>query len=133
MFTQIRNHRLLNKLTCLTILKDYVFIPEDPAKVDWKDQLCKKLLQVQFERTLTKQIIGEFLSIQYWLFLMDTFLCASKVLRLYSRPENYICIILLKFQSYMRYIQVLHNLLINWWRQAIVWLKVPCPSLTIIL
>lgn len=25
---------------------DYVFIPEDPVKVDWKDHLCKKLLQV---------------------------------------------------------------------------------------
>lgn len=25
---------------------DYVFIPEDPAKIDWKDHLCKKLLQV---------------------------------------------------------------------------------------
>ncbi|KAL7035000.1 hypothetical protein ACKWTF_008208 [Chironomus riparius] len=24
---------------------DYVFIPEDPVKIDWKDQLCKKLLQ----------------------------------------------------------------------------------------
>lgn len=26
---------------------DYVFIPEDPVKTDWKDNLCKKLLQVQ--------------------------------------------------------------------------------------
>lgn len=26
---------------------DYVFIPEDPVKTDWKDHLCKKLLQVQ--------------------------------------------------------------------------------------
>lgn len=25
---------------------DYVFIPEDPVKIDWKDQICKKLLQV---------------------------------------------------------------------------------------
>jgi 6-phosphofructokinase 1 len=29
---------------------DYVFIPEDPVKTDWKDHLCKKLLQVQISR-----------------------------------------------------------------------------------
>lgn len=28
---------------------DYVFIPEDPVQTDWKDHLCKKLLQVQNE------------------------------------------------------------------------------------
>lgn len=25
---------------------DYVFIPEDPVNIDWKEHLCKKLLQV---------------------------------------------------------------------------------------
>lgn len=27
---------------------DYVFIPEDPVKIDWKDKICKKILQVHF-------------------------------------------------------------------------------------
>lgn len=30
---------------------DYVFIPEDPVEIDWKNQLCQKILQV--EKTLT--------------------------------------------------------------------------------
>jgi 6-phosphofructokinase 1 len=29
---------------------DYVFIPEDPVKIDWKDHLCKKLQQVQISK-----------------------------------------------------------------------------------
>ena len=29
---------------------DYVFIPEDPVATDWKDHLCKKLLQVVIKK-----------------------------------------------------------------------------------
>lgn len=33
-------------VAALTSEADFVFIPEDPAPVDWKEKLCKKLLQV---------------------------------------------------------------------------------------
>lgn len=33
-------------VAALTSEADFVFIPEDPAPVDWPEKLCKKLLQV---------------------------------------------------------------------------------------
>lgn len=33
---------------------DYVFIPEDPVATDWKDHLCKKLLQVVIKKKISK-------------------------------------------------------------------------------
>lgn len=35
---------------------DYVFIPEDPVKVDWKQKICQKILQVHIY-TSTKTLI----------------------------------------------------------------------------
>lgn len=32
---------------------DYVFIPEDPVKIDWKEKICKKILQVHIFITYT--------------------------------------------------------------------------------
>jgi 6-phosphofructokinase 1 len=36
---------------------DYVFIPEDPVKIDWKENLCQKLLQV--EQNQDKILFGD--------------------------------------------------------------------------
>lgn len=32
---------------------DYVFIPEDPVKVDWKEKICKKILQVYTQPSIS--------------------------------------------------------------------------------
>lgn len=35
-------------VAALTSEADFVFIPEDPAPIDWPEKMCKKLIQVYY-------------------------------------------------------------------------------------
>lgn len=42
----IKNYSYLALVSGITCEADYIFVPEDPAKPNWQDNLCKKITQV---------------------------------------------------------------------------------------
>lgn len=48
---QILCYSYLALVAALASEADYVFIPEDPASTNWKQNICKKLLQVHNKKS----------------------------------------------------------------------------------